>query len=130
MIDNDDLLTELCGIEDVETFRRVKVTAMRLARVVKQVIATALGGTVPATGKQYLTTSQGKWRLATRANSDNSTEAHANERAGARPVQVFGALTNYRRDQGWMSIEDLYVHHGQAFDPEQLLDKVRKRLPS
>jgi hypothetical protein len=128
MIDSEELLVALCGPEDVEAFKEVKSTSMRLARVVKEVIAAELGGQIPASGKQFLTTSRGTWRLAARANSDNSTEAHAHRRAGARSVQVFGTLSDYRRGQGWMSIDELYACHGKAFDPQHLLGKVKERL--
>lgn len=128
MIDSEELLVALCGPEDVEAFKEVKSTSMRLARVVKQIIADDLGGEIPTTGKQFLTTSQGIWRLAARANSDNSTEAQAHRRAGARSVQVFGELTDYRRAQGWMSIDELYSQHGRRFDSRRLLRQVVHRL--
>lgn len=128
MIDSEELLVELCGVEKVEAFKDVKSTSMRLARVVKEAIAQDLGGTIPPSGKQFLTTREGTWRLAARANSDNSTEMHAHRRAGAQYVQVFGHLSDYRRAQGWMSIDELYAQHGRRFDPGRLLREVERRL--
>ena len=130
MIDSDDLLVRLCGAERVASFKEVMLTSMRLARVVKDVVAGELDGTLPPTGKQFLTTPRGRWRLAARANSDNSTEARAHLRAGARSVQVFGELTPYRREQGWITLEELYGLHDVEFDPERLLRKVSERFVS
>jgi hypothetical protein len=88
MIDNDELLTAIVGERRVATFKEVKLTSMRLARVVREVIAEDLHGTLPTTGKQFLTTRHGVFRLASRPNSDNTTEQLAHERMGARTVQV------------------------------------------
>lgn len=112
----------------VAAFKLVKSMSMRLARAVKDVIADELHGDIPPAGKQFLTTSRGVWRLAARANSDNSTEALAHRRAGARSVQVFGELSEYRRNQGWLGVDDLYAAHGVRFDPERLLRGVARRL--
>jgi hypothetical protein len=128
MIESDELLIRLCGADRVASFKEVMLTSMRLARVVKQVVAIELDGALPATGKQFLTTPRGVWRLAARANSDNSTEARAHRRLGAKSVQVFGELTPYRREQGWITLEELYGLHDVKFDPERLLGKVAERL--
>jgi hypothetical protein len=128
VIDSEELLVALCGRREVDSFKEVKLTYMRLARVVKEVIAADLGGELPVRGKQFLTTPEGLWRLATRANSDNSTEARAHRRAGARSVQVFGEVSRYRRGQGWMSVDDLYAEHGLVFDSRRLLKQVIERL--
>ena len=74
MIDNDELLIAILGERKVGTFKEVKLTSMRLARVVREVIADDLSGSLPARGKQFLTTGSGVFRLAARANSDNTTE--------------------------------------------------------
>lgn len=128
MIDSEELLIEFCGQRKVEAFKEVKLASMRLARVVKQVIAADLEGKLPTSGKQFLSTSRGLWRLAARANSDNSTEALAHRRAGARSVQVFGKLSQYRRAQGWMSVDELYAEHGLVFDSRKLLQQVVDQL--
>jgi hypothetical protein len=128
MIDSDELLLELCGARKVAAFKEVKLTSMRLARVVKEVIASELGGSLPAKGKQFLTTSRGTWRLAARANSDNTTEEVAHRRMGVSLVQVFGELSGERRARGWITVQELYAVHRVTFDPERLLEKVAERL--
>lgn len=128
LIDNEELLVAFCGAPKVAAFKEVKRSSMSLARAAKQVIASELGGQLPASGKQFLSTSRGLWRLATRANSDNSTEARAHRRAGARPVQIFGELSESRRGQGWISVEELYAEHGLVLDSQRLIERVVERL--
>jgi hypothetical protein len=130
MIDSEELLVALCGRRKVAAFKEVKLTSMRLARVVKQVIAEDLDGSLPPTGKQFLTTSRGTWRLAARANSDNTTEESVHRRLGVRLVQVFGELTDYRRSKGWITVEDLYGIHSVRFDAAAMLRRVATRLQS
>jgi hypothetical protein len=62
VIDNDELLVAILGERKVATFKEVKVTSMRLAHVVKEVIAEDLGGVLPAKGKQFLKTDRGLFR--------------------------------------------------------------------
>lgn len=128
MIDSESLLTELCGKRNVATFKEVHHTSMRMARAVKEIIAEDLQGELPTKGKQFLETSQGTWRLATRANSDNTTEERAHKRMGARLVQVFGEINSRRRARGWMSVEELYAEHQVGFDPDRLIRKLEARL--
>lgn len=49
---------------------------------------------------------------------------------GATNVQVFGELTQYRRDRGWMTLAELYELHGVAFDEARLVQKLRRRAAS
>jgi hypothetical protein len=130
MIDNEELLVALCGPRKVAAFKEVKLTSMRLARVVKHVIAEDLDGSLPPTGKQFLTTPRGTWRLAARANSDNTTEEGVHRRLGVKLVQVFGELTDYRRSKGWITVEDLYGIHAVKFDSATLLRRVATRVRS
>jgi hypothetical protein len=129
MIDNDELLRAVCGSADVDAFKRVKVTSMRLADIARHVIADDLHGEIPETGKQFLITRRGTWRLASRANSDNSTEESAHRHMGARPVQIFGELTAFRKSRGWISIEELYAIHGRQFRPRRLMRHIGKHVP-
>lgn len=129
MIDSDEVLRAVCGSADVEAFKRVKVTSMRIADIARRVIADELHGQIPETGKQFLITERGTWRLASRANSDNSTEESAHRHMGARPVQMFGELTAFRRSRGWISIEELYAIHGLEFRPRPLMRRISKHVP-
>jgi hypothetical protein len=128
VIDSETLLVEICGAKKVAAFKEVKLTSMRLARVVKEVIAEELHGDLPPRGKQFLTTSKGKWRLATRPNSDNTTEELAHKRMGARLVQVFGEVDHQHQARGWLTIDELYAIHGARFDSNRMLKKLGERL--
>lgn len=128
MIDSEQLLVRVCGARNVVAFKDVKRTSMRLADVVRHVVAEELAGELPATGKRFLFTERGTWRLASRANSDNTTEDTAHRRMGATTVQVFGELSALRREQGWITIAELYDIHGVAFDAERLESKVARKL--
>src|SRR5690348_12504368 len=128
MIDSEVILEAVCGASEVAAFKRVKVASMRLADSARHVIAEDLGGEIPHSGKQFLLTKRGTWRLAPRANSDNSTEASAHRSMGARPVVMFGEVTSFRRDQGWISIEELYALHRTRFDPQRLITLTAMRL--
>lgn len=128
MIDNEDLLIEICGSRKVAAFKEVKLTSMRVARATREVIASDLRGTLPARGKQFLTTSKGLYRLASRSNSDNTTEQEAIRRLGATVVQVFGELSADRRARGWITVEDLYRAHRVRFDADTIVKKVARRV--
>jgi hypothetical protein len=128
MIDNDELLAAIVGAKKVATFKEVKLTSMRLARVVREVLAEDLDGTLPAKGKQFLTTRRGLFRLASRPNSDNTTEQLAHTRMGAKTVQVFGELSTVHRSRGWMTIDELYRLHRVKFDAAEMLSKVATRF--
>ena len=101
---------------------------MRLAQAVKEVIADELDGDLPSSGKRFLTTSKGTWRLASRANSDNSTEELAHRQMGARLVQVFGHVDERHRERGWLSVEELYAIHGRRFNADRMLKKLAQRF--
>jgi hypothetical protein len=128
LIDSDDLLSAIVGQRKVATFKEVKFTSMRLARIVREVIASDLGGKMPTKGKQFLTTKQGIFRLASRPNSDNTTEQLAHKRMGATVVQVFGELSPTHIARGWISVEQLYARHGKRFNATQMLQKVARRF--
>jgi hypothetical protein len=128
VIDNEELLKAVCGSEKVAAFKEVKRTSMKLAGVVREVVAEELDGSVPPNGKQFLTTSRGTWRLAARANSDNSTERAAHRSMGVGLVQVFGDLPEQRRAEGWIDVADLYALHAVRLDQRRLLRKVARRL--
>ena len=128
MIDSDELLVAILGATKVAAFKEVKLTSMRLARVVREVIADDLDGSLPETGKQFLTTRCGVFRLAARPNSDNTTEQLAHRRLGARTVQVFGAVSPVHHARGWMTIEELYALHGVRFDAQKMLQQAVTRL--
>lgn len=128
MIDSEALLVEICGANKVAAFKEVKLTSMRLARAVKEVIAEELHGDLPPHGKQFLTTPKGKWRLAARPNSDNTTEELAHKRMGARLVQVFGEVDHQHRSRGWITVDELYAIHGARFDLNRMLKKLAERL--
>jgi hypothetical protein len=128
MIDNEELLKAVCGPEKVAAFKEVKRSSMQLAGVVREVVADELAGSLPPNGKQFLTTSRGTWRLAARANSDNSTERAAHRSMGVGLAQVFGEVPDQRRTEGWIDVADLYDLHGVRFDQGRLLRKVARRL--
>lgn len=128
MIDNEELLKTVCGSDKVAAFKEVKRSSMKLAGAVRAVVAEELGGSLPAHGKQFLTTTHGTWRLAARANSDNSTELAAHRAMGVELVQVFGEVPDQRRAEGWIDVADLYNLHGVRFDQRRLLRKVASQL--
>jgi hypothetical protein len=128
VIDNEELLKAVCGSEKVAAFKEVKRTSMQLAGAVRAVVAEELGGSVPTHGKEFLTTGRGTWRLAPRANSDNSTERAAHRSMGVGLVQVFGEVADQRRAEGWIDVADLYDLHGVRFNQRRLLRKVAQRL--
>jgi hypothetical protein len=127
MIDEDEILIRIVGGPKVNTYKEVHLTQMRLARLVKLVIADDLGGQLPSSGKQYLSTRKGLFRLAARGNSDNSTEQAAHARAGAQIVQIFGNLSPLRQAQGWMTVVELYKLHRVRFDDRAMLAKIVRR---
>jgi hypothetical protein len=128
VIDNDEVLIAILGERKVEAFKEVKLTSMRLARVVREVIANDLSGSLPASGKQFLTTRRGLFRLASRPNSDNTTEQEAHRRLGATTVQVFGELSPVHQSRGWITVEELYRLHRVRFDQTRVLDDVVARF--
>jgi hypothetical protein len=128
VIDNDELLVAILGEEKVAAFKEVKGTSMRLARVAREVIADDLDGALPAKGKQFLTTDRGLFRLASRANSDNTTEQLAHKRMGAKTVQVFGDLSPIHRARGWMTVEELYDLHERRFNAQAMQQEVVRRF--
>lgn len=128
MIDDDAILGSICGPQRVQTFKTVKLTSMLIGRVVKQIVAEDLNGTLPPFGKQFLTTQRGVFRLALRANTDNTTEEAAHRRAGAELVQVFGTPGPRRAQRGWIGIDQLYARHGVPFDANILVDRVIARV--
>lgn len=128
MIDSEQLLVRVSGSRKVAAFKEVKRASMRLAEVVRQVVAEELEGQLPVRGKQFLQTARGTWRLASKGNSDNTTEDQAPRRMGATSVQVFGTLSGVRRERGWITVARLYEIHGVTFDAERLESKVAERL--
>jgi hypothetical protein len=128
VIDSEEIYRAVCGAADVAAFKRVKATSMRFADAARHVIAEELGGTMPESGKQFMDTEHGRWRLAPNTNSDNSTEASAHRRMGAKPVLMFGEPSAFRRAQGWISIEEFYELHGARLRPKRLIRLAAKRL--
>ncbi len=128
MTDNEELVKAVCGSDEVVAFKEVKRRSMQLAGAVRAVVAEVLGGTLPPSGKQFLTTGRGVWRLAARSTSDNSTGRAAHRRMGVGLVQVFGEVPEQRRAEGCIDVADLYGLHGVRFDQRRLLRKVARRL--
>lgn len=77
---------EFFSASDVETFKRVKLGQMHLARLAREIAAEMVGGTVEGSGKEFVRTEQGVFRLCARANSDNTTERYAHHEMGAKTV--------------------------------------------
>lgn len=76
---------------DVATYKRVKATTMRIADDARDICARLVDGRIGdggRSGKQFLQTSRGKFRLATSMQSDNSTEVAAHERMGVRTIHL------------------------------------------
>lgn len=57
VIDNDELLVAILGERKVATFKEVKLTSMRLARVVREMIADDLDGSLPTSGSAAVVSS-------------------------------------------------------------------------
>jgi transposase len=127
LIDEDEVLIGIVGEWKVDIYKDVHLTQMRVARLVKLVIAGDLDGVLPTTGKQYLSTRRGLFRLAARGNSDNTTEQAAHRRAGAQIVQIFGNLSTQRQSEGWMTVTELYKLHRVRFDDRAMLAKIIQR---
>jgi hypothetical protein len=72
--------------EDVAVYRRVKRGSMKLARVAREVAADMVDGEILITGKEFVHTPHGMFRLAMAYNSDNSTERIAHIEMGAITV--------------------------------------------
>jgi hypothetical protein len=128
VIDAEEILLQLCGRPDVAAFKRVKAMQMRLADAARRIVADDLGGVLPESGKQFLETGHGRWRLAAKSNSDNSTEERERRRMGATPVLMFGDLSEYRRAHGWIGIDELYALHGVHFDLERIIRATADHL--
>lgn len=107
---------EFIPIEDIVTFQRVKKMQMALARISREVIAELLRPDVLRTpqikqGKEFLKTTEGLFRLANRANSDNTTEEHAHDSLGAEYIDMsddaaLQAFFNRHERSGVVTVED------------------------
>ena len=86
---------------ELEGYVKGKRVAMRLARIGKQVVAEMVDGTIEP-GKSFLHTPVGRYRLANRANSDNTTERRAHQEAGVRTIILNDAA----------SLGELFREHG------------------
>jgi hypothetical protein len=96
---------------DVRIFKRVKRGQMRLARVIRGVLAEMTGGHIAAKGPEFLLTGKGKWAIRMSANSDNSLEQWAHDNAGARTVIIEndGELWEFFRTHGMDPTESMAV---------------------
>ena len=72
--------------EDVATFKRVKRGQMKIGRAAREVASEMVGGVLPDSGKEFVQTERGMFRLAMGTNSDNTTERLAHVMMGARLV--------------------------------------------
>lgn len=73
---------------EIETFKRVKLGQMKLAEIAREAAAKLVGADVGdlSTNKHFLTTPNGKFRLAMQRNTDNTTEQWALDELGAQTV--------------------------------------------
>lgn len=74
--------------EDVTTFKRVKLGQMHLARVAREEAARIVGGEIKTSGKEFVYTELGAFRLCVSRNSDNTTEVRAHRAMGATTVMM------------------------------------------
>lgn len=76
---------------DVQTYKRVKAATMRIgdeARAIAAALVHGTDGDGSRSGKQFIQTTRGKYRLATSMQSDNSTETAAHERMGVETIHL------------------------------------------
>jgi len=97
--------------EDVRTFKRVKRGQMRLARVVRGVLADMTEGYVAASGPEFLVTGKGMWAIRMSEASDNSLEQWAHDNSGAKTVIIAndGELWEFFRTHGMNPTESMAV---------------------
>lgn len=91
---------------DVATYKRVKATTMRIADDAREICCRLVNGKIGdggRSGKQFLQTGRGKFRLATSTQSDNSTEVAAHERMGVATIH----LSEPEEMIAWFALHDL-----------------------
>lgn len=74
---------------DVATYKRVKRGTMALARIGRDVAAEIVRGEIgdgTRSGKEFVRTRVGLYRLSFGSNSDNTTERAAHQRMGAKLI--------------------------------------------
>lgn len=81
--------------EDIAAYKRVKRGTMIIARVAREIAAEMVDGEILRTGKEFVHTSEGMFRLAMAENSDNSTEQVAHMEMGAKTV-IMGSRAEMR----------------------------------
>jgi hypothetical protein len=121
MLDSKQFDGSMVGRKAIDIHAEVHMYKMRKAAVVRQVIASDLGGSVPSTGRQYLTVGTDRWRIAMESGSDNSTEAAAHGLVGV--VCVFGEPPPHA-----LGPADLYARYGQIFTETQFVAKIKTEL--
>jgi hypothetical protein len=112
----EDFFTE----SDVETFKRVKKGQARLARIARSAACGMVGGEIQGSGKEFVQTRRGLYRLAMGANSDNTTEAVAHDQMGAITV-VMGddeRLKWFFGSHGWTDPDAALLHFGMRVKEE------------
>jgi len=82
--------------DEVMTYKRVKRGTMILARVARDIAADMVQGTIYGSGKEFVHTTQGMFRLAMAENSDNSTEQIAHTEMGAVTI-IMGSRYQMRQ---------------------------------
>ena len=78
--------TDFISTQDATAFKRVKRIQMLLAPVARDIACWMVKGRMSNSGKEFVTTGQGTFRLCMKHNSDNSTERAANRARGVRTV--------------------------------------------
>lgn len=81
----------LCTQEQVDNFTFVRRLQQRAADVCREILAEMVEGEIRdpnGTGKQFLWTRRGLFRIATSRLADNSTEDAAHRRLGAETLNV------------------------------------------
>jgi hypothetical protein len=95
----EDFFTE----EEVAIYKMVKRGSMLFARIARRVAAEMVGGYILKTGKEFVHTEHGMFRLAMAENSDNSTERIAHIEMGAKLV----VMGNPAEMQAFFALHDL-----------------------
>ena len=114
-----------CDPEEVEVYVRVKRRTMRLARAGREVAASMVGGVIgdgERSGKEFVRTHLGLYRLATSDNADNTTEAAVHARMGIRGTVCMGDWAGSMRP--WLR------EHGCPISYDEWMRRVIRELRS
>lgn len=119
-MDKKALAVEVFGDAAILNHNQVHGFYMSHARLIRELVAEDLGGEVDYSGKEFVRTYKGLFRVSAGNNSDNATELREHERLGVRNVVVFGS-----RDDA-LTLAELYDMHGYELDEQVFFDELRE----